>query len=184
MNNSIDEVDGLISAKEQFILALHTRSIFNGGIGEMSMNLVAVSLGPYKIDLDGIDFASAAWSAEKIATQNLAIALDSCLEVKCGRKRLEKTNDMHDKYVFIRCLRNAFSHNPYRPKWELKNGAYKRNYKIFEDWEVDLADRHSTEVEEWDYRFASGLLLLVNYFLDYLKNAQQGNAPEPASPAR
>lgn len=180
MNYSIDEVDGLISAKEQFILSLHTSAIFRGGIGEMSMNIVSFSLGPYPIDTDGIDFISASWSAEKIATQNLAIALDSCLEAKLGKDRLKEGNDI---IVFIRCLRNAFSHNPYKPKWELTNSNYRRSFKIIKDWEVDLTNRHDTEVEEWDYRYASGLLLLVNIILDHLKPFQ-GNAPEPALPDR
>ena len=162
MYKPVSAIDGLMCAKDQFILSIHTSAIYRGGIGQMSTNIVACSLGPYEINFDDVDFVRGAWSAEKIAVQNLAVALDTCLEEQLGKGRLNNNSDI---VVFVRCLRNAFTHNPYAPKWVLTSLNYRRSYSITNDWNVDLTNRHETDVDGWDYRHASGLLLLVNIVL-------------------
>jgi hypothetical protein len=161
----------LTFAKEQFILSLHVRCVCSGPGGILDSRLISVSLGPYEIRcLDSIDRDRAAWSLELISTQHLVISLDAALENGFQKQRLKEPSDNKDYFSFVRCLRNAFSHNPYFPRWELNDDEYKRSHKIEESWEMDLSDRHGKAVEPNQYRHASGLIRLTDRGIKLLES--------------
>ena len=123
----------------------------------------AVSLGPYKIEgLDSIDRDRAAWSLEVVSTQHLAITLDTALENIFSKMRHNVETPDKDYFTFVRCLRNAFAHDPYEPTWDLSNSNYRRQLTIEDTWIVDLSDSHNSPVVPQSYRYASGLLRLVD----------------------
>lgn len=155
-------IHGLELARDQLILSLHVRGVCSAGAGEIESGLVAVSLGPWPIELEAIDQDRAAWGLERVATQNLAVALDSALEDAFPAWRSIARGSDLDYFCFVRCLRNAFAHDPYEPHWVLRDAAYRRRYSLIDAWEVDLTDRHGTPVHERDYRYASGLIRLLD----------------------
>jgi len=159
----MDYLTTLKIARNQFILSLHVRNIHSFGIGKMDCSLLEVYLGPYPIDISGVDFSQAAWSMEKISTQNLAISLDSLLEVSISNRLQHPDCKIKDFCCFVRCLRNASAHDPYFPVWDLRSENYRRKFYIDEvsDWIVDLTHCNKQPVEESQYRYASGLLKLV-----------------------
>lgn len=156
----MDYFDALLAAKAQFILSQHTTLAYRFGVGQIDIDIAAVYLGPYTIDLTDVDLIRGAWSAEKIATQNLAVSLDTYLEASLGNQRL-KEGDSIGFCTYVRCLRNAFAHNPYSPKWVLRDEKYRKCLYVSKGWCCNLKDRHETPVLESDYRYASGLLYLV-----------------------
>ena len=150
-------------AKEQFILSLHVRAVCSGPGGTLDSRLIGVSLGPYPMTgLDSIDRDRAAWSSELISTQHLAISLDTALEKTFAANRLTDSSLHRDYFTFVRCLRNAFAHNPYEPKWELRDEKYRRRLHLEESWDLDLTDCNGKDVDPQQYRYASGLLRLVD----------------------
>lgn len=162
-------IKSLEVAKEQFILSLYVRSICSGHAGVLESKLISTSLGPYHIDvLEDIDRDRAAWSLELISTQQLAVSLDTALGKGFGDSWRKKQNEDTDYFTFVRCLRNAFAHNPYNPKWELRDPGYRRLLSLEDDWGVDLTHCHEKSVEPQQYRYASGLLRLVERGIDML----------------
>jgi len=157
---NMNPLDTLMAARAQFVLSQYTTLAYCFGLQGIDIDIKAVYLGPYSIDIKDTDLIRGAWSAEKIATQNLAVSLDSYLEASLGNKRL-RDEDIFDFCKYVRCLRNAFAHNPYSPKWVLTDKRYRRCMYVLKGWCSNLRDRHETPVLESDYRYASGLLHLV-----------------------
>jgi hypothetical protein len=160
-----DDIDTLHIAKEQFILSLKVRAVYNG-CGNLECNLAAVALGPWSIgkkELNKIDHVRASWALERVSTQNLAITLDSLLQKH--KKEISKIPEGYLEYV--RCLRNAFAHDPFMPKWELKDKQYRRKFRFCE-LEFDLRKKHNVFVEPNDYFHAGGLIKLVDIGLELL----------------
>lgn len=168
----MNHLHSLKIAREQFILSLFIRGVFSGGGGTFESNLVFVSLGPWSIggdELDKIDKDAAAWGLERISTQNLMISLDTALE-KSVPDRLQSPHlQSRDYFCFVRCLRNAFAHNPYQPAWDLRSTGYRRNYTLPGSWTIDLTDRDTTRVEDSDYRHAGGLIHLLDHGVEILR---------------
>ncbi len=113
----------------------------------------------------------------KLATQNLAISLDTYLEVSLGNQRL-KEGEHVDYCQYVRCLRNAFAHNPYSPKWVLKDTKYRKFFHVTNEWTCCLKDRHNTDVIESDYRYASGLLHLVKTGIEIVERVEANQAQQ------
>ncbi len=57
----MDPFDALIAANDQFILFQYTTLAYRFGLGQIEINLTAVYLGPYPIDLNGVDLIRGAW---------------------------------------------------------------------------------------------------------------------------
>ena len=161
MSNVLD------AASDQLILSLQIRAVFNG-FGRFERPLVGVSLGPYEINMEDADLPNGAWSMEVISTQHLAITLDTYLEKNIPNRL--NAGQYLDYCCFVRCLRNAFAHDPYNPIWELRDEKYRRHYSMDEDWNIDLTDRNGTKVLSDDYCYASGLLELARRGKIYVQN--------------
>ncbi len=159
------ETKALKYARDQFVLAVHIRAKIEMQ-GWISSDLVGVSLGKYEIpSLHEIQQDHAAWSLEMISTNNLAIALNVAIEKELEDKVI-KSND--DVFLFIKCLRNAFAHNPYDPKWHLTDTRYRKQYVIEDGWRIDLTSLHGTDVSPQQYHHASGLLRITDLALNLL----------------
>jgi hypothetical protein len=120
----LNRVNTLDLARDQLVLALLVRSVCSGGAGRLETSVVVISKGPWFIgerEISGLDRDRAAWGLEMIAAQNLAIALDTALELKIPNRLEHDDNATRDYCCFVRCLRNAFTHAPYRPRWVLSN---------------------------------------------------------------
>jgi len=163
------EIDTLQMTKEQFLLSIKVRAVYNGA-GNLDCKLSAAALGPWSVgekELKEFDHVRASWSLERISTQNLAVSLDSLIQKNKDRfKGWEKT-ELEDYFEYVRCLRNSFAHNPFIPKWELKDEKYRRKYKFF-DFEFDLTDKHGVLVKPEQYLYAGGLIRLVDIGLDLM----------------
>jgi hypothetical protein len=172
-SNEFNEIlKSIAMSKELALFALDIRAICQFNPEALKSGLVHVSLGPYNIrneDRENIEKDRAAWSMEHLATQHLMVTLDSAFETVFKDDDRLTLNSSSDYFIFIRCLRNAFAHNPFYPKWVLKNPAYQRKMKIVDDWEIDLTNRNNTPVEQEDYRYLSGLLLLADSGVQALK---------------
>ncbi len=163
-------IQSLKIAKEALILSIELSGIFSAGAGKFESSLHEVALGPYSLGFENrhkINRDRAAWSIEIISTQNLIITLDTVLEQHFPNRLKD------DYFCFVRCLRNAFAHNPYYPIWELRDKRYRRRYKLPDDkfeWTIDLTNAHQSKVKQSQYRHASGLILLVNIGIKKLKS--------------
>jgi len=156
-------IDTINLAKEQLILSLIVRAVCSGMVGTLESPLYSVSLGPWtpsREEMDGIDRDRAAWGLEKLATQNLAVALDAAL------KRVPQELDL---CRFVRCLRNAFAHDPYKPTWVLRDPGCRRCYEPLEGWKIDLTERDGTEVQPGDYMHAGGLVRICDAGIGLLR---------------
>ncbi|PIW61097.1 MAG: hypothetical protein COW13_03565, partial [Candidatus Omnitrophica bacterium CG12_big_fil_rev_8_21_14_0_65_50_5] len=98
---------------------------------------------------------------------NLAVSLDSLIQKNKDRVKEREKEELKDYFDYVRCLRNAFAHNPFIPKWELKNKKYRRKYKVF-DLEFDLTEKHGVLVKPEQYLYAGGLIRLVDIGLNLM----------------
>jgi hypothetical protein len=183
----MDDFESLELARETFYLSLIVRATCSGGVGTLDASrLFAISLGPWSIgrqELDGIDRDRAAWGLETLATQNLAIALDSALERVIPLRLSDTATQDRDYFCFVRCLRNAFAHAPLSPTWVLSNPEYRRRYSLPREWEVDLTLRHGSRVVPADYRHAGGLVLLADHGIALMREWMLGAASENGTSA-
>jgi hypothetical protein len=166
-------VESLRVARDQFILSIFIRGVFSGGAGSFESRLDFICLGPWSVgedEFDKIDKNVAAWGLERISTQNLMISLDTALENSVPNRLQTHDHLTRDYYCFVRCLRNAFAHNPYKPKWNLKSAGYRRKYSLPGSWTVDLTNRDTTLVEDSDYRHAGGLIHLLDLGVEILRH--------------
>src|SRR5690606_24026638 len=145
--------------KDQFVLSLMVRAAAEGA-GLLRSDMDVITLGPWSIsksEMDALDVPRASAAMEMIATQTLAITLDTALETVFPDRLRSYDQADRDYFCFVRCLRNAFSHDPFAPTWHLKDQAYRRSYVLLGDWRKDLSARHDTPVEARDYGYAGGL---------------------------
>jgi len=175
MGSGIDRIKSLAIAKEQLVLSLHIRGICETS-DPLPSRLVFISLGPWNNipHLDDIDRRRAAWGLERISTQNLAIALDSALKESFPDGMDSEIEELRSYFRFVRCLRNAFAHDPYSPVWVLTGPYYARVYSLPEGWQVDLTQRHNIPVQDSDYRHASGLIRLLDFGKKMIELKKQG----------
>lgn len=158
-------VDTLDLARDQLVLSILIRGVFSGRAGTFQTSLAGVSKGPWSFgteEIESLDKDRAAWGLEMIATQNLAIALDTALEIKIPNRLRYPEPRARDYFCFVRCLRNAFAHDPYRPRWDLRIVSYRKEFHLPGEWTVDLSERNGTDVEPADYRYAGGLVRLCD----------------------
>lgn len=168
----MDRLASLEIARDQLILSILVRGVFSAGAGSFETRIVGISKGPWSIgeeEINAVDKPRAAWGLEMIATQNLAVALDSALEDSVTNRLTHPASDLCEYFCFVRCLRNSFAHDPYDPTWELKNENYRRIYRLPNSWDVDLTSRNGTRVNAEDYRYAGGLIRLLEFGLPMIR---------------
>jgi hypothetical protein len=160
------------------VLSILIRGVLSAGAGSFETNLVAVALGSWSLgteEIRGLNSDRAAWGLERIATQNLALTLDAALEDRVPNRLKHPDPCTRDFFCFVRCLRNAFAHDPYHPTWDLRSEAlYRRELRVLDNWVVDLTARNGTDVKQEDYRYAGGLLRLCDRGRDLIAALSRG----------
>lgn len=95
------------------------------------------------------DFCIAIQNNILIAYGTLVMTMQDSLE-SAGWRIDNLSGEKRDLYIFIRQLRNCFAHNMSRPKWEIKNKDYRKEYSFY-GFKFDLTKLHG---EEFEYKHA------------------------------
>jgi hypothetical protein len=151
-------------AKFQYLLAFNVRgNITCGNYVEQSYQ--QFTYGKFTLKSRALKLIKkqqpiAAAAFEHSATFMLAVAIDTALE-ECIKDRFSAKNKaIYNTAKIARIIHNAFAHNPFYPKWNLKN---KNHIGIFEVKNILRLDTSSLQGKRVDWRHYGGPIALLKF---------------------
>lgn len=104
-----------------------------------------------------------------VATYILALQIDTVLQDKFQDRFNHKNNDIRSAAWIARLIRNAFSHNPFYPRWEFYSECMNKQYAVSKIISLDTSKLHGKEVDRMHYGGPLALLRLSEYVRGLLK---------------
>lgn len=101
--------------------------------------------------------------SEHVATYVLAVQLDRALADHVQDRFHCPDPDLRAAAWIARLLRNAFSHDPFKPAWKLYPECENQVYSVSDVIELRTAGRHGQRVQRMDYGGPLALLRLVEF---------------------
>jgi hypothetical protein len=156
-------------AANQYKLALQTKAAAD--LGAVPQRLIGVTYGGLHIDkqdnqLSPEDAAFASSALEHTAMFTLAVAADTALERTIPDRFNESNQNVATAARIARILRNAFSHDPFFPRWICTNPNHLGQFTIPD---VISLDTRALNGQEIDWRHYGGPLAILR-FLRYCQS--------------
>jgi len=106
----------------------------------------------------------------------LVTQIDTILESIYGKERF-RNNNISDISCIVRLIRNAFTHNPFYPKW-LISKEYRNKAYIIKELSINISTEQikNKPVKRMDYGGPTAILKLTAL----IKKLISGNVPSPS----
>lgn len=98
-----------------------------------------------------------------VAVYILATQLDSILGKTFNNRFQEKRKNIKNASWIIRLIRNAFTHNPFYPKWQFYNECNNHIFEVNKIIQLKTANLHGQVVKREDYGGPLALLRLSSF---------------------
>jgi len=175
----------LTLAENQYKLAMMV--VYHAHFGDGFENkVVAFSYGPYSVDgaelrLAGEDQARASSALEASAIRLMAIIVDTALEHAIPN-RFKAAEPLVLQTAFIaRVLRNAFAHDLFNPRWELRDPRYSARFEVPGVIVVDTTGKDGQDVRWQDYGGPLALLKFLQHARGVIQRVTAQVAPKPVN---